>query len=76
MLEYQIVSFRPEYLVPVLQLFAANYEKERNQVPALAPFAAQGCAAHLAAAGAGILSASGLSVSGVDLRPKARTGRR
>jgi len=39
MLEYQIVSFRPEYLVPVLQLFAANYEKERNQVPALAPFA-------------------------------------
>ena len=37
MIEYRITSFRPEHLVPVLQLFAANYEKERNQVSALPP---------------------------------------
>ncbi len=36
MSEYQITSFRPEHLVPAIQLFIANYEKERNKVPALA----------------------------------------
>lgn len=37
MIEYQIASFRPEHLVPAIQLFTANYKIERNKVPALPP---------------------------------------